>query len=90
MEMYIMNDSIFDNASKGLCIICSLPVKVEGRMTCSEKCHDEFIKFGEKKFGITKKVVDITTGIAYQIPTKDIIEKGLTWKDLTKYPVWED
>lgn len=85
-----MDNAIFDNAGQGLCIICSLPVIVGGRLTCSEKCHDEFVKFGEKKFGVTKKVVDMVTGIAYQVPTKDIIEKGLAWKDLTKYPVWKD
>jgi len=85
-----MEGSIFDNASQGLCIICSLPITVSGRMTCSEKCHDEFVKFGEKKFGITKKVVDATTGISYKVPTNDLIEKGLTWKDLRKYPVWKD
>lgn len=82
-------DAIFDNSSKGLCIMCSLPVTI-GRMTCSEKCHDEFIKFGEKKFGTTKKIVDMTTWIAYRVPTRVIIEKGLAWKDLTKYPVWKD
>lgn len=85
-----MDESIFDNASKGLCIICSLPVTVSGNMTCSEKCHNEFVKLSEKKFGIMKRVVDATTGIAYKVPTKDIIEKGLAWKDLTKYPIWKD
>lgn len=85
-----MNESIFDNACKGLCIICGLPVTVSGRMTCSEKCHNEFIKFGEKKFGMTKKVVDVTTGIAYKVPTRDIINRGLSWRDLRKYPQWED
>ena len=85
-----MTEPMFDNDRKGLCIMCSVPTKIEGRMTCSEKCHEEFVKFGEKKFGITKKVVDSTTGITYQIPTRIIIEKGLTWKDLTRFPVWEE
>jgi hypothetical protein len=88
MEMSIMNESIFDNVGKGLCVICSIPVKVASRMTCSEKCHDEFVKLGEKKFGATKKVVDTTTGVSYSVPTKDIIEKGLAWRDLRNYPVW--
>lgn len=81
-----MNQAIFDNINKGLCVICGEPV-INGRITCSKKCHDEFIKFGEKKFGFVKKVVDITTGITYEVPTKDIIEKGLTWEDLSKYPI---
>lgn len=83
-------ESIFDNANKGLCVICNTPITIVGRMTCSEKCHEEFIKLGDEKFGITKKVIDTTTGIAYKIPTRDIIEKGLAWKDLTKYPIWEE
>jgi hypothetical protein len=84
-----MEESIFDNSGKGLCIICSLPVAV-GRMTCSEKCHEEFIKLGEKKFGVNKKVVDIATGIAYCVPTRVIMEKGLAGEDLPKYPIWKD
>jgi len=84
-----MNQAIFENASKGLCVMCGEPV-VKGRMTCSKKCHEEFIIFGEKKFGVMKKVVDSTTGITYQVPTRDIIEKGLAWEDLAKYSIWED
>lgn len=84
-----MEKPTFDNSGKCLCIMCGLAVTA-GRMTCSEKCHDEFIKFGQKKFGVKKKVVDITTGIAYSVPTRDIIEIGLAWKDLAKYPVWKD
>lgn len=85
-----MNESIFDNVGSGLCIICSMPITITGKMTCSEKCHNEFVNFGIKKFGIAKKIVDVTTGIAYKVPTKDIIEKGLSWKDLTRYPLWEE
>ena len=85
-----MKESIFDNSGKGLCIICSLPTTIACRMTCSEKCHNEFIKLGEEKFGITKKVSDAATGISYKVPTRDIIEKGLAWRDLTKYPVWKE
>jgi hypothetical protein len=84
-----MEKPVFDNSGKGLCIMCGLSV-IAGRMTCSEKCHDEFIKFCEKKFGIKKKVVDITTGIAYSVPTRVIIEKGLEGKDLINFPAWKD
>lgn len=85
-----MTEPMFANASKNLCIVCDMPITITGRMTCSEKCHEEFIEFGEKKFGKVKKVVDQTTGIAYEVPTRVIIESGLTWKDLTKYPIWKD
>lgn len=85
-----MTSSIFDNVGNGLCIICNIPITIAGRMTCSEKCHGEFIWLSEKEFGIIKKVVDMTTGVVYKVPTRDIIEKGVTWKDLTKYPLWEE
>lgn len=84
-----MKSSILDNANKGLCIVCGMPT-IEGRITCSERCHEEFIKFGENKFGIAKKVIDATTGIAYKVPTRDIIERGLAQQDLAKYPFWEE
>lgn len=84
-----MNQAIFENKDKDLCVMCEEPV-IKDRMTCSKKCHEEFIEFCEKKFGVMKKVVDNTTGIAYHIPTRDIIEKGLAWKDLVKYPIWEE
>lgn len=80
-------DPIFDNVAKGLCIMCNAPIHTKGKITCSQECHEKFIELGEKKFGITKSVVDIETGISYAIPTRDIIEKGLKWEDLTKYPV---
>lgn len=84
-----MNQAIFENTSKGLCVMCGEPV-IKSRMTCSQKCHDEFVKFGDKRFGVTKKVVDSTTGMTYEVPTRDIIEKGLAWEDLAKYPIWKD
>lgn len=69
---------------------CNADVQSVGRMTCSENCHEEFIKFCEKEYGIVKKVVDDTTGISYKVPTRDIVEKGLYWKDLNKYPQWDE
>lgn len=78
---------IFDNATKGLCIMCETPA-VPGGLTCSEICHKEFVRFCEDKFGKVKKVIDQTTGIAYEVPTRDIIELGLKWQDLRKYPMF--
>lgn len=69
---------------------CSADVQSVGRLTCSEKCHEYFVKKLEKEFGESKIVIDETTGIAYKIPTRDVIEKGLTWKDLSKYPQWNE
>lgn len=83
-----MNQINLENANKGLCVACEKHVTV-GRMTCSKNCHEEFIKFCENEYGIFKKIVDSTTGISYKVPTRDIVEKGLSWKDLDKYPQWK-
>ncbi len=85
-----MNEPIFANADKGLCIVCGMPTTITGRMTCTLSCHQSFVKFCEEKFGKVKKVIDETTGIQYKVPTSDIIERGLAWEDLPKYPVWND
>ena len=43
-----------------------------------------------KEFGEYKKVIDAKSGVAYKVPTKDIITKGLKQQDLDKYPIWVD
>lgn len=78
----------FENADKNLCVICDKHT-ITGKMTCSDDCHEKFVEFCEGQYGISKKVVDQTTGISYKVPTRDIIEKGLKWKDLTNYPRWK-
>ncbi len=77
-------DSILDNMIEGVCVICNIPIKISERMTCSARCHEEFVNICENKWGKTKRVVDI------DIPTRVIIEKGLNHKDLISYPVWDD
>ena len=42
------------------------------------------------RFGEFKKVVRMRTGVAYKVPTRDILEKGIREKDLDQYPLWED
>lgn len=84
--MIVLN---FENVNKNLCVICDKHT-ITGKMTCSDYCHEEFIKYSEDKFGKVKKVVDQTTGIAYNVPTRDLIEIGLIWQDLPKYPQWID
>lgn len=68
---------------------CHADVKF-GNITCSPICHEKFVMACEDEFGPYKKVIDQTTDTAYKIPTRDIIEKGLTWEDLVKYPLWDD
>lgn len=72
------------------CIVCR-ELCGEGRgLTCSENCHEVFIEHLIAKFGEYKKVVRMTTGVAYKVPTRDILERGIKEKGLDQYPVWED
>jgi len=34
-------------------------------------------------------VVRQSTGIAYKVPIRDIIERGIREQDLDQYPLWE-
>ena len=59
-------------------------------MTCSEACHEELVRYIIAKFGEFKKVVRKSTGIAYRVLTRDIIEPGMKEEALDQYPVWEE
>lgn len=72
-----------------LCWICGRSSQ-KYLVTCSDECHEKLIHRLEKEFGIYKKVVDIETGKTYKVPTRDIIEKGLKYEDIKKYPEWRD
>lgn len=72
------------------CVIC-LKVYSGGReMTCSDECHQELARRLVAEFGEFKKVVRKTTGVAYKVPTRDIIEHGIKEPELDRYPLWED
>lgn len=71
------------------CIICGDPCP-PGRATCSEDCHEKFVHLVEEEFGKYKKVVDITTGKAYRVPTRFIIEEGLKYEQLKEFPEWSE
>ena len=43
-----------------------------------------------EQFGEFKKIVRMSTGEAFKVPTRDIIEKGIQEQELDKYPKWED
>ncbi len=59
-------------------------------MTCSDECHQELARRLVAQFGEFKQVVCMTTGVAYKVPTIDIIEHGIKEQELDRYPVWED
>jgi len=59
-------------------------------MTCSEACHEELVRRWIAQFGEFKKVIRESTGIAYRVPTRDIIEPGIKEQELDRYPIWEE
>lgn len=73
-----------------ICIICQGVYKGGRELTCSENCHEIFIERLIAQFGEYKKVVRMSTGIAYRVPTRDIIERGIREEELDQYPQWEE
>ena len=68
---------------------CNADFSNFAKSTCSEECHEKMVKEMEKDFGEFKKVIDQETMIAYKVPTRDIIEQGLSQEELKiKYPRW--
>ena len=51
---------------------------------------DEFIQRLIEEFGEFKKVCSMVTGKCYRVPTRHIIENGLTHDQLVQFPEWED
>lgn len=49
----------------------------------------QMLKELETKFGKYKKIILITTGKAYRVPTRDILTVGIKGTDLEKYPEWK-
>jgi len=76
------------------CAICGRPFDPgePGRraFTCSDECHGRFVDKLVEELGEYKKVVDVHTGKAYRVPARHIIEHGLRYEDLPRFPEWEE
>jgi len=72
------------------CLICHQVYEGGRELTCSDQCHEELVKQLVAEFGEFKKVVRMTTGVAYKVPTRDIIEHGVKEQELDRYPLWEE
>jgi len=72
-----------------VCIICGKTFEKGREVTCSQVCHDELVNRLMSQFGEYKKVVRMTTGEAFKVPTRDILEKGIREQDLDQYPRWD-
>lgn len=72
------------------CLVCQQPYDRGRELTCSEQCHVKLVRRLVAEFGEFKKVVRQSTGIAYKVPTRDIIKKGIREQDLDRYLLWEE
>ena len=79
-----LGNNMFDIKSK----CCNADVISHRRQTCSDECHKKLITEMTKEFGEFKKITDIESGIAYKVPTKDIVEKGIQYEELPRYQRW--
>ncbi len=71
------------------CVICHQLYERGRELTCSDECHEELVNLlGDS--GEFAKVIRLSTGVAYKVPTEDIIEKGLREGNLDQYPLWEE
>ncbi len=70
------------------CVICGTPYFGGRQFTCSDVCHDELVRRLIAKVGEFKMVIRASTGEAFKVPTRDIIEKGVREQELDQYPKW--
>lgn len=71
------------------CLICG-GLAPTGRATCSAAHHEQLVAKLEEHYGKFKKVVRASTGAAFAVPTRDIVERGLNETELDRYPRWEE
>ncbi len=72
------------------CLICLKLYKGGRELTCSDRCHEELVRRLIAEFGEFKKVIRQRTGVAYKVPTRDIIKHDVREQELDRYPLWEE
>jgi len=68
---------------------CDADVLNHQNITCSEECHSKFVEKMLDEFGEYKKITDNVSGLTYKVPTKQIVEKGITQEQLKDFPLWD-
>ncbi len=69
---------------------CDADVLNHQNITCSEECHSKFVEKMLEEFGEYKKITDDDSGLSYKVPTKQIVEEGITQDQLKNFPFWID
>ena len=70
-------------------ICCNADIESHQKITCGDYCHEKFIVKMMCEHGLYKKVTDQESGISYKVPTRVIIEEGIRYQDLKRYPTWD-
>lgn len=74
----------------GLCPVCGadLPPPDDRRFsfTCDAACHRAWIDQLVARYGDTRDITDAETGKVYQVPTREILERGIRHAHLASYP----
>lgn len=78
------------NLQIGICPACGDPLPEIARrsreFTCSEACHANWIARLIARHGETREITHATTGKVYLVPTRVILEKGISGADLWRFP----
>ena len=56
------------------------------KMTCGDECHEKYVELLVEKDGTHQMITDIETGMTYNVPTRLVIEKGISQEELKNYP----
>ena len=78
------------SATHPKCVVCGVSYSDGRELTCSDNCHRELSNRFVSIYGDFKKVIRASTGEAFKVPTRDIIERGIREQELDKYPRWEE
>ena len=82
----IVGENVLD--LKSTC--CNADVNVQQKITCSDWCHLKFVDFLIEEKGNYQKVIDVESGKAHKVPTRLIIEEGITQMNLKCFPLWKN
>jgi hypothetical protein len=69
---------------------CNADVNVQQKITCSDLCHIKLVDYMIEDTGKYQKVIDTETGTAHRVPTRLIIEEGITQQHLKEFPKWTE
>ena len=86
-----MSCPVCESGAEGKELVRVIARAMDGnKITCSEACHELLVACLEGRFGTHKRCVRMSTGEAFRVPVRTIIEVGIREGDLDKYPRWDE